>query len=856
MQGPVAMSEHKRLSMRDNKAVSLASGTADLFLVGSDAQLWPLIAVTGPIDLVGPDDGPIDMVAVARVGAKLTVLDDRGAQLEKWCLALGERFGADLGDLQPSDEAAVRSRLKSFSSAHVLACEQRGTTEQEGTAAQDRRLVEWTKSFLTASVNHAGVVNLDPDHLTDPDLVLTFRILGQVQGFDVVNPNLNQSNEVEAVRAIAVASAVRTRKVSLSDGWNERTETHLLGFITSAEGSIMQPVALLPSRSGYRIQRPGDLRPKPIADEEIAALAPVAYQVYVPLPHSRPATVKDIVKLAVKGTMSLWLLVFGCAAASAILALATPVVSKTVLGVFVPAGSSSAIVLVGVVLCVLAITAAALVLVQALATSKLAQVAQLRVTSAIWDRTLNLPLRFFREYQSGDLATRVQTINDLADKLNSQVVTVVLAAVFSLVNFALLFSYSLPLAIAAAILIGITGFVIVRLVFRQTAFTRQRYKAQRESVSWLVQLITGLSKVRVAGAEDRFTALTMNIYAQDIGRMSQSTLMTGGRRAYFAGLSALAPIVFFVIVGTLMWSSNGATIDPSTYIAFSIAFGTVLGATTSLVYAAPALGMIKPALELIGPFLESTQTQSVDAKPLGQIAGKIELKDLSFRYQPSTPEVLKGISLVINPGEMTAIVGPSGSGKTSILRMITGVESPDSGEVLIDGHDLRDIDGNDYRRRIGTVIQGGQVLAGSVLDNISGGAEISEDAAWRAADAASIGDEIRAMPMKLNSVVSTSTFSGGQAQRILIARALARDPKILLFDEATSALDNESQDVVMESVSKLDLTRVVIAHRLSTVMNADRILLIADGRLAEEGTYRSLMERDGLFAELAKRQLS
>ena len=850
------MSEHKRLSMRDNKAVSLASGTADLFLVGSDAQLWPLIAVTGPIDLVGPDDGPIDMVAVARVGAKLTVLDDRDAQLEKWCLALGERFRVDLGELQQSDQAAVRSQLTSFSSAQVLACEQRGTTEQEGTAARDRRLIQWTKSFLTASVNQAGSVGLDPDHLTDDDLVGTFRTLGQVQGFDVVRPTFNQSNEVEPVRAIAVASAVRTRKVSLSDGWNAHTKTPLLGFIPSADGSIMQPVALLPSRSGYRIQRPGDLKPKPISDEEIAALAPMAYQVYVPLPHSRPATVKDIAKLAGKGTLSLWLAILGCSAAAAILALATPAIANTVLGVFVPAGSSSAVALVGVVLCVLAISSGMFVLVQNFATSALTQVAQLRVASALWDRTLDLPLRFFRRYESGDLATRLMIIDELTDQLNSQVVTVVLTAVFSLVNFVLLLSYSLPLAIAAAVFIGITGFVIVRVAFRFTELTGEQLTASRESMSWVVQLITGLSKVRVAGAEDRFTALTMNIFARGINVGSKSTLLIGKVQAYLGGLSALAPMVFFVIVGTLMWSSNGATIDPSTYIAFSIAFGTVLGAIVGLVAAVPAIALIKPAMELINPILESTQTQSVDAKPLGLIAGKIELKDLSFRYQPSTPIVLKGISLVINSGEMTAIVGPSGSGKTSILRMITGVESPDSGEVLIDGHDLRDIDGNDYRRRIGTVIQGGQLLAGSILDNISGGAEISEDAAWRAADAASIGDEIRAMPMKLNSLVSTSTFSGGQAQRILIARALARDPKILLFDEATSALDNESQDVVMESVSKLDLTRVVIAHRLSTVMNADRILLIADGRLAEEGTYRSLMERDGLFAELAKRQLS
>ena len=476
--------------------------------------------------------------------------------------------------------------------------------------------------------------------------------------------------------------------------------------------------------------------------------------------------------------------------------------------------------------------------------------------SALWDRTLSLPLKFFRSYSSGDMVTRLTAVDQLKSLLSSQTVTAILGAVFSLVNFVLLFMYSGQLAIVAFVFVAVTAAVIVRLTFVIRDLTNEQLAAQRGSTAWVVQLITGISKVRVAGAEDRFTALTMDVEAQMINAQSKQTMVIGKLQAYLGAVAALAPMAFFIVVGAFLWGPSGATISSSTYIAFSTAFGAVFGAIVGLVSAVPAIAMITPTLDLIRPILESTQTQSVDAQPLGALTGKIQLRDVDFQYQPSTPAVLQDLSLTINPGELTAIVGPSGSGKTSTLRLITGVEAPDSGQVLIDGHDLRDIDGDDYRRRIGTVIQGGGLSPGSILDNIAGGADITEDEAWRAAADASVADDIRAMPMHMHTRVNVNTISGGQVQRILIARALARKPKILLFDEATSALDNESQARVMDAMAELKVTRVVVAHRLSTVIGADRILVIAEGRLVQEGTYESLIKADGVFADLARRQLA
>ena len=241
----------------------------------------------------------------------------------------------------------------------------------------------------------------------------------------------------------------------------------------------------------------------------------------------------------------------------------------------------------------------------------------------------------------------------------------------------------------------------------------------------------------------------------------------------------------------------------------------------------------------------------------GDIRGNVEFANVSFRYGPGLPSALEGISFRIHQGEYVAFVGPSGSGKSTIYRLLLAFERPDSGTVFLDGNDLAGLDPVAVRSRCGVVLQDSQLVAGSLYQNIAGLTSLSESDAWAAVRAAALEDDIRAMPMGLHTVIPDggAGLSVGQQQRLLIARAVARRPRVLLFDEATSALDNRAQAVVQDALRRLAVTRVVIAHRLSSIQNVDRIYVLDGGRIVESGAYDELMRRDGVFAALTRRQL-
>lgn len=274
-----------------------------------------------------------------------------------------------------------------------------------------------------------------------------------------------------------------------------------------------------------------------------------------------------------------------------------------------------------------------------------------------------------------------------------------------------------------------------------------------------------------------------------------------------------------------------------------------------LASAVPALASAGPILELVRPIIGSVQEQDLDAETLDVLHGNYEFKDVSFKYDDGMPLVLSGLNMVIEAGKVTAIVGPSGSGKTSAIRLLSALEYPSSGQLLVDGRDIRSVDAHSLRSKLGVVVQGGMLANGSILDNIGGGVEISEDVAWNAAKRANIADDINAMPMKMHTIVSPLTLSGGQAQRVLVARALAKNPEVLLLDEATSALDNVSQAVITEVLSTMKITQIMIAQRLSTLQSADKIYVMDRGQVVEEGTFDTLLAAGGLFADLARRQL-
>ena len=212
----------------------------------------------------------------------------------------------------------------------------------------------------------------------------------------------------------------------------------------------------------------------------------------------------------------------------------------------------------------------------------------------------------------------------------------------------------------------------------------------------------------------------------------------------------------------------------------------------------------------------------------------------------------------INAGEFVAIVGPSGCGKSTLFRLLLGFEQPEAGSIFYDAQDLKGLDLNSVRRQIGVVLQNSTLFRGDVFANIIGSKPLTLDDAWEAARLAGLDNDLRQMPMGMHTVITDGGggLSGGQRQRLMIARAIVSKPRILLFDEATSALDNNTQAIVSRSLEGLKATRIVIAHRLSTVQNADRIYVFDEGNVVQSGTFTELIQQDGLFAALAKRQLT
>jgi len=717
----------------------------------------------------------------------------------------------------------------------------------ETVAAANERAVGLALTRL-ASILKPTAADALPSSPEQP-LLSACRLVGSALGLTIVAPAAADSRQVEPLEGILRASRIRSRRVALRGEWWRQDNGPLLCFAEADK----RPVALLPDTARrYLLHDPATGDRTPVTPELAATLEPFAYSFFRPFP-TQAITALELLKFGLYGCRRDLIGVLLTGMAISFLALAPSIVTRVVFDSIIPGVNYFKLAQLTLALIVAAIAVAMFQFVRSVAILRIEARMSTAIQAAVWDRLLNLPVPFFRQYAAGDLAVRVNGIDTIRQILTGTTVSSILAGVFSIFNFALLFYYDTSLALLATALVLLACVLTFLASYSGLRYERRRNAIQARISGLVLQLISGMAKLRVAGAETRAFAVWAEQFTLQ-RRIAYSVRVIGNLLNVFnVAFPTLTTIAIFAVIA----GSSSTTRSTGTVLAFIAAFAALLASALTLSSDMLSILRIVPLFENAQPILRTAPEVDTSKAHPGELTGAVEVSHVSFRYQPDGPLILDDVSISAAPGEFIAIVGPSGSGKSSLLRMLLGFETAEAGSVYYDKQDLAELDIQAVRRQIGVVLQNGKLMPGDIFTNIVGNALLTVEDAWEAARLAGLDEDIRQMPMGIHTVISEagSTFSGGQRQRLMIARAIVAKPRILLFDEATSALDNRTQAIVSRSLERLQATRIVIAHRLSTISNADRIYVIVAGRVVQQGSYATLAEQEGPFQELIRRQI-
>ena len=637
------------------------------------------------------------------------------------------------------------------------------------------------------------------------------------------------------------------RSVELKKGWYKDAYGPILAF-RKDDGS---PAALLPGAVyGYTFKDPATGKAVRLNAETEQLFDPDAICFYRPLPLKKLG-IPDLLLYMKRcvSTSDIFMIAFAAISVSGV-GLLIPRLTKALTGPILSSGSGSA--LIGLAICLVCVSLSMQLFssVSAMVSSRLEAKTSLGVQASMMMRLMSLPASFFRQYSPGELKSRSMSVNQLCSMLMSMVMTTGLTSLTSLLYVTQIFRFAPKLVIPSLLIVLVTvGFSVVTTLV-QIGINRKKMEHAAKESGMSYSLISGIQKIKLSGAEKRSFAKWLNLYAEGAELTYNTPMFLRANAAISTGISLISTIILYYL-------AVKSGLNPSTYFAFTAAYGSLMGAFTALAGTAMNAAQIQPILEMAEPFLKTVPETQEKKEIVTNINGSVELSHISFRYDEDSPYILNDLSLKIKPGEYVAIVGRTGCGKSTLMRLLLGFEKPEKGAIYYDGKDIESLDLGSLRRKIGTVMQQSGLFQGDIYSNIVLTApNLSIDEAWDAAEKAGIADDIRAMPMGMYTMVSEGGggISGGQKQRLMIARAIAPKPKLLFFDEATSALDNKTQKQVSQALDAMGCTRVVIAHRLSTIRHCDRILVLDGGTIVEDGSYDALIEKGGFFADLVARQ--
>lgn len=743
--------------------------------------------------------------------------------------------------------AAVHTRvLQAYARSLSAATDARDAQLARRIASQSRRLHHALSSLARTSADTTDDADWRPDDGRSL-LERAFRRLAQHQGFAVRIPPGAVSELT--LPQLARASQAPVREVMLAEGWWRDAAEPMIAH-RSEDGA---PVALLPRpRGGLWLWDPATGKQHRVTRKDALRFDPQAFAVYAPLP-ATPPRARDLVRFALHGTRGdLAHLVVTTAALSA-LGIVTPVVFANFVDDVLPTARWSGLVQVGVVVSCVALASSLVQLSHALVTMRLQTRLGARVQAATWSRLLALPAPFFRRFTSGDLAQRANSIEAMRELLSQGLLAGIFHGLAALGYLALMFAYDLRLALIGLAAALANGLVVGLFTARALRLRRALVGLSGEVVGMLSQYINSVAHLRVAGAE----VFAYERWAYRFAAKRDADAAVFDNQSAFALVGGIFPVIATAALFAAAGSSPRGTLATGAFVGLLTAFNAFNAGVADLVRLAASFFDLVPLMERAAPIFEALPEHDPSRQFVESLRGRIELSRVTFRYNPDTAPILHEIDLVVEPGEFVAVVGPSGSGKSTLLRLLLGFERPDTGGVFYDGQDLATLDIGGVRRQIGVVLQNGELEPTDIFRNIVGTRNLTLDDAWAAARVAGLEADIRAMPMGMHTLVGHSTtLSGGQRQRIFIARAVASQPRILLLDEATSALDASTQGAVMSALDAFKATRIVIAHRLSTVRNAHRILVLEAGRIVQTGTFEQLLAVPGPFRTLAARQVA
>ena len=675
------------------------------------------------------------------------------------------------------------------------------------------------------------------------------RAIGRVLRYYHIKPKQvpdDIKNLQEQLEYLCRPYGVMRRTVKLEKGWYKDAIGALLG--TRKDGTV---VALLPRRffgySYYDETTGREVRLSSTTEEDIEETAICFYKPFPAKKLNIPTMLRYVigcVPVSAYGLIIIMMLL------TTLVGMLSPRITHIIFDEVIPSESMRLFWAIIVFSVCLSISTMLMGILKSLIDGRVSTQMSMSIQSATMARVLSLPAEFFKKYSAGELSTKLQYFNSLCSTLYSSFMVTGLGSIFSLIYITQVFTYAPALVFPSlCITVATLGFSIFNTFIRMKN-SRQSMEVSGKKNGLTYALLTGIQKIKLSGSERRAFTRWTKVYAEEV------------RTTYGIPLSILLSGTIGMVIsltGTIVmyYFAVQSGVSVADYYAFTAAYGMVSGAFSSLVGIGLQAANIRPTLEQVKPIMEAVPEISEDKKVVTRVSGGIELNNVSFRYNESMPWVLDNLSLKIKPGQYVAIVGKTGCGKSTLLRLLLGFETAQKGAVYYDGKNIDTLDLKSLRKKIGVVMQNGKLFHGDIFSNITIAAPwLTLGDAWEAAELADIAEDIRAMPMGMHTIIAEGSggISGGQRQRLMIARAIAPKPKILMFDEATSALDNITQRKVSEALDGLKCTRIVIAHRLSTIRHCDRIIVLDGGKIIEDGTYDELLAMDGFFTELVKRQ--